>query len=576
MRKLNKIGLTGMMLVLALMLAFPVAAQDGPKGGVIIEGSFGGDPGTFNPLLCSDTSCQRIVGLMFPGSLGVDPETATMAPFGENPRVRGAVVNNWEISEDGTVYTLTFRDDYFWTDGTPVTAYDYQYTWDAIVSGLVDTNQGYFQDVIASIEAVDAQTAVVTLHEPDCNALLYIGFVQPLPGHILGEDFAAINDSPFNFNPDVTAGPFVFGQFRPAELISLLANENYPDAELGYVNSEGFIYKAVPDQTVLVEQFLAGETNVIDTPAVNRRSDIRAAADAGDVQVYSYPGNSWDYMAFNLANPANPQPGEDENGNVIPQEPHPIFGDVRVRQAIAYAVDVDAIIEGAVFGEGSRMPSVMTPSSWAYDDTLEPYPFDPEKAAEMLAEAGWVDTDGDGVLEAQGAMYAEDGTEFSFVLYTNEGNTRRAAIATVIQDELAQIGIKVDFQSIDFNTLLDVMYSQTYDAFILGWRAGYPDDPDLTQLFSVGSDLPGSGDNFTSYYNERVSELNAAARRVPGCAIEDRAELYKEIQAIMKDELPYLWLFVQDGMYAARSSVENFGPYPSQMFWNVDMWAVTP
>ncbi|MBN2471397.1 MAG: hypothetical protein JXN59_11780 [Anaerolineae bacterium] len=562
--------------VLFLLGAVAPAVAQGPEGGIIIEGNFGGDPGTFNPLLCSDTSCGRITGLLFPGSVGVDPVTANHAPVGENPRVRAATVTNWDISEDGTVYTLTFRDDYFWTDGTPVTAYDYQYTWDAIVSGEVDTNQGYFQDVIASIEAVDAQTAVVTLHEPDCAGLLYISYVQPLPAHVLGEDFAAINDSPFNFEPNVSAGPFTFGQFRSGELVSLLANENYADAELGYVNSEGFIYKAVPDQTVEVEQFLAGETNLVGAPPVNRRSDIRAAGEAGDVQVYPYPGNSWDYMAFNLANPENPQPGLDEAGNVIPQEPHPLFGDVRVRQAIAHAVDVDSIIDGAVFGEGSRMSSVYIPSSWAYDDTLEPIPYDPDAAAAMLAEAGWVDIDDDGVLEAQGAMYAEDGTEFSFVLYTNEGNTRRAAIATVIQDQLSQIGIAVDFQSIDFNTLLDVMYGQAYDAFILGWRNGYPDDPDLTQLFSVQSDLPGSGDNFTSYYNERVAELLSEARRVPGCAIEDRAELYKEVQALMQEDLPYLWLFTQDGMYAARSSVENFDPYPSNLMWNVDMWAVTP
>ncbi len=575
MRKLSRIFLTGLMLALVLTLALPTAAQ-GPKGGIIIEGSFGGDPSTFNPILCTETGCARIVGLIFPGTIGVDPEIAAPARVGENPRVRGAMVTDWQISEDGTVYTLTFRDDMFWTDGTPITAYDYKYSWDAIVSGQTDTNLGYVQDVIASVEAPDERTVVVTLHEPDCNALLYIGYIQPLPAHILGDDFTQFNDHPWNFEPTVSAGPFTFGQMRPAELVSLLANPDYPDAELGYVNSEGFIYKAVPDATVMVEQFLAGELNLLDNPAVNRRSDIRAAGETGDVQVYPYPGNAWDYMTYNLANPANPQPGLDENGNEIVQDPHPIFGDVRVRRALAHAVDLEAIIDGAVFGEGTAMASTVIPASWAFDETLKPYPYDPDKAREMLAEAGWVDIDNDGVLEAQGALYAEDGTEFRFTLYTNEGNTRRAAVGTIIQDELAQIGVMADFQTIDWNTMLDIMYAQTYDAIILGWRQGYPDDPDFTQIFSIQADVPGSGDNTGSYHNQRVVDLMREARRVPGCGLEDRAAIYAEYQRIVQEDQPYMFLYAIDGMYAARSNVEGFDPYPSNMFWNVDAWAVMP
>ncbi len=135
---------------------------------------------------------------------------------------------------------------------------------------------------------------------------------------------------------------------------------------------------------------------------------------------------------------------------------------------------------------------------------------------------------------AQGAMYAEDGTPLQFTLYTNEGNTRREAIGTLIQDELAQVGIKVDFQTIDFNTLLDIMDSQTFDAIILGWRNGYPDDPDATQLFTPGSDVIGSGSNFTSYNNPEFNALNDQAKTVPGCDPAERAPLYAQMQKIMQ------------------------------------------
>ncbi len=153
------------------------------------------------------------------------------------------------------------------------------------------------------------------------------------------------------------------------------------------VKPAGYIYKNVPDATVIIEQFLAGELNLIDNPAVARREDIRNSGS----QVYSYPGNSWDYMAFNLADPNNPQNAFDDSGNPIDQGHHPIFGDVAVRQAIARAVDVDLIIQAAVFNEGTRMSSFLIPASWAYDNSLAPLPFNPDAAKQMLTDAGWID-----------------------------------------------------------------------------------------------------------------------------------------------------------------------------------------
>ena len=562
--------------MLALSVA-PALAQ-GPQGGIVIEGNFGSDPATFNPILCTETSCQRIVDMILPKTLGIDPRTATFAPAASSEFVRNALVTDWTISDDGTVYTLNFRDDWNWTDGTPITANDYKFTWDVIVSGETETNLGYVQDVIADVQVIDDYTLEVTLHEADCNGMLYIGYINPLPAHIFeGEPFSAINDAAWNTNPDVSAGPFTFGQMRPAEFVSVLASENYPDAALGYVNLEGFIYKNVPDATVMIEQFLAGELNVVDNPSVERRADLRALEEeTGEIVTYAYPGDRWDYLTWNLANPANPQDGLDADGNVIAQEPHPMFGDVRVRQALAWAVDVDAVIQGAVFGEGTAMASSVIPASWAYDHDLAPIGFDPDKARDMLAEAGWVDIDNDGVLEAQGAPYAEDGTEFTFTLYTNEGNTRRAAVATIIQDNLSQVGVQVNFQAIDWNTMLDIMYAQTYDAMILGWRQGYPDDPDLTQLFSLESDVVGAGDNTGSYNNPEVMDLLREARRVSGCDIVERANIYKEIQRIMQEDMPYMWLYAMDGMYAARAEVQGFEPYPAQMFWNIDDWTLVP
>jgi len=572
MKSIGKFLLVGIALLLVAALVIPVMAQDKPapgEGGIIIEGNFGGDPASFNPILASDTASTRITTFLYPGFIGVDPSTANF----EKGRP-DALALDWTISEDGLTYTFTLRDDWTWTDGTPVTSKDILYGWkaaQAAAEGVVDSSWSFVTDSIASVEAPDDFTVVVTMKENNCAALNSIGVLNPVPSHVLPEDMSQLNDDPFNTNPTVTGGVFSFSEFRPAEAVSLVANQEFSGATNGEVLPTGFIYKVVPDQTVLVEQFIAGETNVIDGPAVNRRNDLLADS---NLNMYDYPGNSWDYLALNLADPTNPQNGLDADGNPIDQGHHPLFGDVRVRQAIAKAINVDEIVQGAVFGHGKRMTSTMIPASWAYADNLPPIAYDPDAAKALLDEAGWVDDDNnpDTPRVCQGCLYAEEGTPFNFVLYTNEGNTRRGAIATIVQDELKQIGLGVDFQAIDFNTLLDIMDGQTFDAFILGWRNGYPDDPDQTQLFTPVSDVVGGGSNNTSYYNPEFVELNAQARSLPGCDPAARAEIYAKTQEIMQNDLPYIPLFAIDGMYGARNTVEGFGPYPSQLYWNVDTW----
>jgi len=575
MKIFRKFLMIGAAIALLGVLA-PVAAQETGTGGIIIEGNFSADVATMNPILSSDTASARVIGFLFPNFIGADPAQAVLAPDQPN-----SLAQSWEISEDGLTYTFNLRDNMTWSDGDPITSADILYTWEAIkagAQGLIDVPGSYVVDPtgasgILDVTAPDDFTVVVTFASPECTALAYAASVVPAPSHVLPEDVTTLGDSEFNLAPSVTRGPFTFNEFRPGEQVSLIADPTFPaeDAVLGYVSPEGFIYRNVPDQTVMVEQFLAGELNVIDGPAVARRQDVRNS----DATVYSYAGNAWDYLALNLADPTNPQNAYDEAGNPIDQGHHPVFGDVAVRQALARAIDVESIIDAAVFNEGVRMTSFLIPASWAYADDLAPIPFDPEAAAAMLEEAGWVDADNDPTTPrvAQGAQYAEDGTEFVFTLYTNEGNSRREAIGTLVQDQLAQIGVRVDFQTIDFNTLLDIMDSQTFDSIILGWRNGYPDDPDATQLFTPASDVIGSGSDFTSFNNERFTELNAQAKSLAGCDPAERAAIYGEMQQIMQDELPYIWLFATNGMYAANS-IENFDPYPSQMYWNADAWSV--
>lgn len=552
-----------LVVTVAIALAFaalPAATNAQGGGGVIIEATFGSGPNVFNPLFCNDTACARITGLLFPGLTAVEPQSAALTP--NQP---GGLAKEWSFSEDGKVVTFKLRDDLKWSDGTPITSKDLLWAWEIIGNEAAEIPVGFIKQYADKVEAPDDYTLVVTMKVADCTAVANASSLPVVPSHVLKEiDPAKLKDADFNLAPNVTAGPFKFGEYRAAEQTSLLGD---PDATDYDTKAEGFIYKVVPDQTVLVEQFLAGETNVIDGAPVNRRADLKAAADAGTAKVYDFPGNSWDYLAMNFADPTNPQPGLDANGNLIDQGKHPLFSDIKVRQAIAYALDVDSIIKGAVFGEGSRMAANMIPTSWAADADLKPLAFDPEKSKALLDEAGWK-VGADGIRE-------KDGVKFTFTLYTNQGNTRREAIGTIAKDQLAQVGIQVDFQAIDFNVLVDRLRSQTFDAVILGWRNGFPDDPDQTTLFTSSGDVPISSQNYVSWNNQKVNDLMAQALTVPGCANEDRAKIYYEIQKLFQEELPYVPMFVINGQYAASSKVDGFDPLPNQMYWNVDTWTVT-
>jgi peptide/nickel transport system substrate-binding protein len=290
----------------------------------------------------------------------------------------------------------------------------------------------------------------------------------------------------------------------------------------------------------------------------------------------SFPDPSWDYIGLNVADPDHPRSGLDDDGNLIDQGHHPIFGDVRVRRALQHAIDVQALIQGALFGEGTQMASSQIPTSWAADPDLAPVSYDPILAAQMLDEAGWP-VGPDGIRICQGCKYAEDGTPLEFELVTNEGNTRREAIGAMVKDQLHELGIEVDFRTMAFLALLDQTFAaQTYDAVIIGWRAGFPTVPDQWPLFGPSSDDPSDqGANGSSYYNPEFVRLAEKALTLPGCDPTARANIYHQIELLLQDDQPYLWLFAQNDLYAAHNDVIGFDPQPNASWWNIHTWQVS-
>lgn len=536
--------------------ATPIPNPETGTGGMIRVGlvGFADDMSDFNPITCFTTFCYEVNRLLFPYFLGVDPLTRAVTTSTSD-----ALATAWEISEDGLRYTFQLRDDLYWSDGQPVTAQDVKFTLDALnnpeISAVFD-----LYATLESVEVVDAYTLQFTLTEAQCATLSNLN-VAILPAHVFsgGDD---LFDHPFNAAPTVTGLYFQFDQ-KSEDGFTLTPNPYYA-ATIKPAALEFIFYE---DQDILLEAVAAGEVDVAISPLTTPEI-MRRVTDTASLQYVEFPSRNYDYVGLNLADPDNPQNGLTPDGDLIEQDVHPILGDVRVRQAIQSAIDVDALVEAAVDGFG-------TPLSVAEFDVanqLARVPYDPSQAEQLLEAAGW-QRDAEGMWVARTSEYVSVGTPLRFDMLTNEGNVRRGTALTNIQAQLADFGIEVVASPVEFNTLLDVIFEQDFDSYLLGWRQPFPSEPDFA-LFTAAGDELTFGTNIVSYFNPQVEALSTEAATVPGCNLATRRTLFEQAGAILQADQPYLWLYAIHNMYIAHERLQNWEPVANLPFYGVQNWSV--
>lgn len=520
------------------------------QGGVYIQAS-SADATILNPILSSDSASSGVHSFLFPSLIGQDAFSGEIVPT--------ELAESWSVSDDGLVWTFNLRQDMMWSDGEQVDANDFKFTYDAIAAEAVETPRKSNVELIESIEVVDDFTLVVTFSEVKCDGLSDLG-LGILPSHLYAEDFSDIMTSPLNEDPTVSAGPLTFNEWIRDDNVSLLRNDSYFK---GAPNMDGMIIKTIPDAGARLAQLQTGEIDILGL----QPEQLTTAQLNPDLEVYKFKDDGYSYIGLNLADPANPQPGLDEAGNKIEQDPHPILSDLAVRQAIAHALDYNTIINKVYLGQGYTMAANVVPAvEWAYNSDLEPYAYDTELASSILEEAGWVDSDGDGVRE-------KDGQTLTLSLKTNAGNTTREDLGALVQDQLNSIGFQINFEAIEFGTLVGELLGQTFDMVIIGWT-GLGTDPNDDSFWALRFDTPGSGFNFVSFSNDRVDELLKAGLSVPGCDPAERAEYYKEIQQIIHDEIPYVFVSGTIGNTGYTKRWQGIDPGPWSFFWNVEKWTL--
>ncbi len=582
------------------VLVMPAAAQGPGEGGPVVWGNQRGS-GNIDPLIplrCSGVDCADLNNLLYPGLVAIDVRTSGFAKVEVgNPYHGNSLATDWSVSEDGLAWTFTLRDDLVWNDGEPVTTLDLYFFWAALQNVDVAELSSSFAQARQQIIGIDLDDDyAMTLHfeTANCQALDRAGELTAIPAHAFGFtkegeadfDWTVLVGSEFDDAPPVTSGPFQFLRKEAGTAIYLSANPNYAAPSNGeFVVPAGLVYLDVPDYNVMAERLIANQANDVNymnEPDTAVLPTLFEAQEQGMAEVASMPGRLWHYVSINHADPSNPQPGLDENGNPIDQGHHPILGDARVRQAMQMAIDIDAIINGPVNGNGTAMIAGTIPTAFTIHPTLERRLLDLDAARALLDEAGFVPTGdplvegGDGLRACQGCMYAEEGAEMVLDI-VNPGDVRND-VAILLQAQMAPLGIQLNVRPLDFNAMYDDnLGAQIYDLAVAGWRGNLPFNPDQRDFFGAENDYPSTesaGFNFGSWYNAEFEELSEFILTAPGCDQAAIMEAAARVQEIMYEEQPYLWLYAFNSSYAVNSTVDGFEPYANYGWWNMDSWAV--
>lgn len=528
-------------LVLMLMVAIvPLTVSTAQDDSIVIRNI--GNLTTFNPVLYTDGASIIAADYLWPTLFEVDRFTGEPIPS----------LASWEISEDNTTYTFTIREDAVWSDGTPITSADVAFTVAAMQNPeIASPNVADVQD-ITEVNVIDDQTFSFVLGSSSCVVWSDFIGIQILPSHRFADDFSDFLENDLNTNPDISGGPYILESTSPGEFERYTANETYWG---GVPAIPVLINRVIEDPAVLNQAIVSGEVDY----ASMRGDEFAQLGNTDGLNFQSFPQHNVSFLAMNWADPTNPQDAYDEDGNLVEQTPHPIFSDVRVRQAIAMAWNKADILEtlGGETGGTIVASSVVPTMTWAYNTELEGYQFDPDAAAALLDEAGWVINEDTGIRE-------KDGVPLAFEISYSDLLAYFETIALVSQDYFTRLGMDVTVTKIEWATYLnEVFLGQTYDVAVLSNTGSLVPDPDSLAFGLTHSSLDVvGGNNTTSYVNPEYDALLDEGRAVPGCDPAERAEIYFQVQQIQHDDVAYDWVLSPNLIQIMNDRIGNFNPGP--------------
>jgi peptide/nickel transport system substrate-binding protein len=465
---------------------------------------------------------------------------------------------NGLISEDGMTVTIPINPDAKWSDGEPVTAEDFVFTYEMIMdpANIAVNSTWPYADYVETITAEDNSLVIQFSDTFAAWATTMFGFV--LPKHILQPVYdseGTIDDAEWNRDPTVVNGAFKLKEWEAGGYLALEANDSY---WRGRPNLDQINILIVPDSEAQMNGIKAGDTDVGIFLSYSEIPTLQALEHYVDMQmVLSGYNESW---FFNL----NTDETAAKNG-------HPALQDVRVRQAIAYAVDFDAICEELLYGETYPPPTKWEETPYAYPDA-NPYKYDPEKAEALLDEAGWVDSNGDGTRD-------KDGVELVLIYATTQGREIREQTQVVAMQMLAEVGIGIEVQ----NGSYDVFWNSYGEGgpiatgqFDIGeWSDSFsfPDPTESQWLCSeIPSDESPDGSNWYGICDEELDAL-FRAQEVEMDPVK-RIELFHEVSKIINEKAYWLGVWHDNDLWTTSKRAKNVRFSGADPFWNCFEWDV--
>jgi len=504
-----------------------LSTADAPAyGDIIIQGSIG-DASNLIAMLASDSASHEIASLCYNGLVKYDKDL----------KLVGDLAESWDVSDDKLTITFHLRKGVKWQDGVEFTAEDVMFGYQTIIDPNTPTAYaGDFQEV-EKAEVVDRYTFRVKYKKPFAPGLASWNYLIVLPAHILkGKD---ITRSELVRNPMGT-GPYKLKEWKTGEKIVLVSNHDYFE---GRPYIDGVIYRIIPDLATMFLELKAGNIDYMGLTPTQYLRQTDTPKFKKNFRKYKYLSFSYTYLGYNLLNPK--------------------FQDRRVRQAISYAIDKEEIIEGVLLGLGEVATGPYKPGTWQYNPDVKRYPYNPEKAKELLREAGWIDTNGDGIIE-------KDGKPFEFTVITNQGNDQRKKVAEIIQRRLSEVGIKMKIRILEWATFInEYIDKKKFEATILGWTIGQ--DPDLFDV-SHSSKTHFKELNFISYKNKEVDRLIMEGRHT--FDLEKRKRAYFRIQEILAEDQPYTFLYVPYSLPVIHKRFRGIKPAAAGISYNFIKWYV--
>lgn len=481
------------------------------RGGVFREG-VAGAPQYLHPVWCQNSNNvdSDLCGLVYRG----------LMRLGENGRIVPDLAESWSVV-DSRIYQFRLRPNLFWHDGQAITADDVLFSYGVLQDPSLSDIPGLpalWRNV--TIEKLDDRTIQITLPQPFAP-FIDLTTVGLLPRHLYSSTPAKeLVTKPLTATP-IGAGPMRIVEIAPAYV--RLEPSPFNGGATPFISALEFHF--YPDYGNVVAAFDAQQIDGLSTilPA-----DVEEATARDDIQLFTSVESGYENILLNVNNPNAP-----------------FFQDRSVRQALLSALDRERLIESTLFGQGVVANGLLSPGHWAYTPEVKRYPYDLAAAQTLLDQAGWIDSDGDGVRD-------KDGKPFAFILLVKD-DLLHQQIGAQLAADWAKIGVRADVQAVPFSGLVaDFLAPHTFEAALTDWNQVGDPDP-FPQWHS--SQIEGNGQNYTGWQNAEADQLMETARQTTDEA--ERQALYARFQAIFAEELPSLPLFHPLYTYGVSTRVNN-------------------